>query len=81
MELVGVAMPIENTEAMAEAVIEEYLLMGYNPKQVMFLFANPTFTMTHQIYHDRGEAYVQERIRAVVDRWAQGRRLGGEQHA
>lgn len=81
MELVGVAMPVESTDLMAESIIEEYLIMGYNPRQVMFLFSNPTFNMTHQIYHDRGEEYVRARIGAVMDRWAKGRLQGGNGHA
>jgi hypothetical protein len=72
MELVGLALPVEDTDAMTDGVIEEYLLMGLNLKQVLHLFRHPAYQMTHQIYHDKGEDYVQSRIQAVRERWAHG---------
>jgi hypothetical protein len=80
MELVGVALPVEDVDGMTEAVMQEYLFMGWTPKQVLHIFQSPAFHMTHQIYHDRGEEYVRSRLRAVLERLSQGSLRGGVRH-
>lgn len=70
MELVGVPVPGGDPRAMAECLVEEYLLMGWDEQQVMTLFTRPCFRATHQIYLEQGEACVHALIRGVRARWA-----------
>lgn len=67
MELVGMVMPGEPgmLEAMAEALVEEYVLLGWDAPRLMTLFINPLFTATHRIYRQKGETYVRELIEAT----------------
>ena len=81
MELVGIALPQEDGDSMAECLIEEYLLLGWNDRQLMTLFTRPFFQATHRIYHDKGEEYVQSLIQKVRDKWSQGWIRGDESNA
>lgn len=67
MELVGMVMPggPGMLEAMAEALVEEYVLLGWDATRLMTLFVNPLFVATHRIYRQKGEAYVRELIDAT----------------
>jgi len=65
MEFIGVGIPGGDVDAMAECLIEEYLLMGWNDRQLMGLFTRPFFRATHQIYRARGEAQVRSLIARV----------------
>jgi hypothetical protein len=58
MELVGMVMPGAPgmLEAMAEALVEEYVLLGWDAPRLMTLFVNPLFVATHRIYRQKGEA-------------------------
>ncbi|MCC7413161.1 MAG: hypothetical protein IT495_16215 [Gammaproteobacteria bacterium] len=64
MLLVGVAMPAGDPELMAECLVEEFLMLGYDKTQLLGLFQQPRFGATHSIYLGQGEA----RIRALIDR-------------
>lgn len=70
-ELVGMVMPGEagQTEAMAQALVEEFLLLGWNQKRLMSLFTNPFYLATHRIYRQKGEAYVQALIEEICAQW------------
>ncbi len=70
-ELVGMVIPGEpgQLEAMAQALIEEYILLGWNQKQLMNLFTNPFFLATHRIYLQKGEPYVRQLILETCIRW------------
>jgi len=81
MELIGVALPQEDVDYMAECLVEEYLLLGWNDKQLMSLFSRPFFQATHRIYEDKGEEYVQALIQKVRDKWSRGWVQGGESDA
>ncbi len=81
MELVGVVLPQEDPDYMAECLVEEYIFLGWNDKQLMSLFARPTFRTTHRIYHDKGEEYVRPVIQRVRDKWSKGWVRGGESNA
>ena len=81
MELVGVALPQENVDYMAECLVEEYVLLGWSDKQLMALFSNPMFQATHHIYQDKGEEYVRSLIQKVRDKWSQGWIRTGETDA
>ena len=70
MELVGVPVPGGDSRAMAECLVEEYLLLGWDERQMMLLFARPCFRATHRIYREKGEAYVRSLIEEVRVKWA-----------
>jgi hypothetical protein len=67
MELVGAVIPgDENTlDDMATAIVEEYVLLGWDEERLMTLFVNPLFMATHRIYRQRGREYVQNLIRST----------------
>jgi len=71
MELVGMVLPGDpgQLEAMAEAIVEEYVRMGWEAERLMTLFCNPMFLATHRIYRQKGEAYVRELIQAICSKW------------
>jgi hypothetical protein len=70
-ELVGMVMPGEagQLEAMAEALVEEFVMLGWNEKRLMTLFVNPFYLATHRIYLQKGETYVRELIQEICMRW------------
>jgi hypothetical protein len=70
-ELVGMVMPGESgqLEAMAEALVEEFVMLGWNEKRLMTLFVNPFYLATHRIYLQKGETYVRELIQEICMRW------------
>ncbi len=78
MELIGIAIPQQDPDYMAECMIEEYMLLGWNEKQLMSLFTKPFFQATHRIYHDKGEEHIRSLIQGVRDRWLRGSVRGGE---
>ena len=78
MELVGIALPQEDADYMAECLIEEYSSLGWSDNQLLSLFTNPFFRATHRIYYDKGEGHVRSLIQKVRDRWSQGWARGGE---
>lgn len=71
LELVGIVLPGEvgQLEAMAEAIVEEYIRMGWEAGRLMALFRNPMFLATHRIYRQKGEAYVQDLIYTMCSKW------------
>ncbi len=77
MELVGVGLPEGNIDDMAECLVEEYMLLGWNERQLMALFTRPFFRTTHRIYREKGEAYVRALIQRVGDKWSRGSVRGG----
>lgn len=70
-ELVGMVIPGEEgqTEQMAQAFIEEFLLLGWGEKQLMTLFTSPLYLGTHRIYQEKGDAWVQALIKNVYNQW------------
>jgi hypothetical protein len=70
-ELIGMVIPDEpgQTEAMAQAVIEEFILLGWHEKQLMTLFTSPLYLGTHRIYQEKGEVWVQNLIAETCAAW------------
>ncbi len=70
-ELVGMVIPGEEgqTEAMAQALVEEFVLLGWNEKRLMTLFTNPFYLATYRIYQQKGAAYVQTLIQDICATW------------
>ena len=71
MELVGMVVPGEDgtLEAMAEALVDEYVRMGWKEDRLMTLFTNPMFMATYRIYRLKGEHYVRDLIRRSCEKW------------
>lgn len=80
MELVAMGVPATDDAFMAECLVEEYLLMGWNERQLMGLFSRPFFGATHRIYRERGEEYVRALIQRVGAAW-QRQPEEGDAHA
>ena len=70
MGLVGVTMPPVDEQVfadMAESLADEYLRMGYSKDQVLEMFRNPFYRMTHAIWQTWGE----QKTKTLVGRLAQ----------
>ncbi len=72
MELVGVEIPGGDADQRMDDIIQEYLFLGRTELQILFLFRSPHYTATHQIYRQRGERYVKERIQHMAEQWSRG---------
>jgi hypothetical protein len=75
MELNGVALltDADTIDAMTECFIEEFMLMGYNHKQILALFRNPHYLGMNRVLQKRGEVFVKGVISDVFERW--GRKI------
>lgn len=69
MELVGIALPEGDARAMARCVVEEYIMLGWDERQLMLLFSRPCFCATHRLYQALGEAGVRALIEEIHARW------------
>lgn len=69
MELVGVSFEQEPDEEaldeMACSIVEEYMRMGWTGENILRLFHNPAFKLTHNILQQRGESYVRGLVDSV----------------
>ncbi len=72
MELVGVEVPGGDADQRKDDIIQEYLFIGWTELQILFLFRSPHYAATHQIYRQRGETYVKERIHQTAEQWSRG---------
>ncbi len=74
MALVGVAMPEgpdgdEAMAAMAESLADEFLRMGYSTEQVMQMFRDPFYQMTHAIWQAWGDEPVRRIVHGLARRY------------
>ena len=71
LELNGVALYTdEDTQRdMAECFVEEFLMLGYNHKQLFALFRNPHYIGMNMVLQNKGEAFVKQVIGDVCARW------------
>ncbi len=69
MELVGVSFARrpgnEALDEMACSIVEEYMRMGWTGENILRLFRNPAFKLTHNILQQRGESYVRRLVDSV----------------
>jgi hypothetical protein len=65
MEAMGVALPGDTTEPMAEAFVEEYMLMGYGDKELLALFHDRFYMATNMVLREKGEEWVKALIQRV----------------
>lgn len=79
LELNGVSLATEEdtTDAMCECFIEEFMRMGYGPKQILALFRNPHYLGMHMVLEKRGEEFVEQRVAEVFARWGRAPYAGG----
>jgi len=79
LELNGVAFLTQEdtTDAMCECFIEEFMRMGYNPKQILALFRNSHYIGMNMVLEKRGEAFIRDNISKVFARWGKGAYVGG----
>lgn len=71
LELNGVALSTDEDTSrdMAECFVEEFLMMGYNHKQLLALFRNPHYLGMNMVLQNKGEPFVKEVISDVFARW------------
>lgn len=71
LELNGVAFLTEEDTSveMTECFAEEFMRMGYNPKQVLALFRNPNYSGPNMVLQNKGEPFVREIISGIFARW------------
>ena len=71
LELNGVALYTdEDTQRdMAECFVEEFLILGYNHKQLLALFKNPHYIGMNMVLQNKGETFVRQVISDVCARW------------
>ena len=72
MELMGVEVPGGDPDQVLDGIVQEYLLLGWKPPRILSLFRSPYFSGTHQIYRQKGEAYVKERVQRLAEEWSRG---------
>jgi len=74
LELNGISFCTEEdtTDAMCECFVEEFMRMGYNPKQILALFRNPHYLGMSMVLEKRGEPFVRQVIARVFARWGKG---------
>ncbi|MBK7859698.1 MAG: hypothetical protein IPJ65_13980 [Archangiaceae bacterium] len=70
-ELVGVALAASDADEalMAGCIVEEFLRLGLAPEQVLQLFRNPSYGLTHAIWARHGEAWVRRLVDCADADW------------
>jgi hypothetical protein len=71
LELNGVAFLTEEdtTDVMCECFIEEFMRLGYNPKQILALFRDPNYLGMNLVLEKRGELFIRSAITDLFARW------------
>ena len=69
MELVGVAFPVGEVGQMAEAIVEEFIKLGFDDEELLGLFRSPAYHIPHTIYRENGEEYVKALVQRIRERW------------
>ncbi len=72
MEFHGVGVPGTPTSDrdMATAVVEEFLLLGFDRERILRLFRDPYYAGTHRIAAERGMEFVNGIVDEVLAQWA-----------
>lgn len=66
---VGMACDPKEFDEMVEAVIEEFLLMGWTDRMVLQMFHTPFYQLPYSVLQQKGEAYVLEAMARVRKAW------------
>jgi hypothetical protein len=67
LEMFATAVP-GDPEVMLQCLIQEYASMGWNTKQILSLFNDPSYPALHSLLHAYGESAIAEQIAALLDR-------------
>ncbi|MBI4027901.1 MAG: hypothetical protein HY360_23150 [Verrucomicrobia bacterium] len=67
---VGLATTEDTLEPMAEAFVEEFMWLGYDPERIFALFRQPVYAGMHVIYQARGADFVRQLIARVFAAWS-----------
>jgi hypothetical protein len=72
LEFVGMGIPAgpNADEDLARAVVEEYLLFGYDRDRLVRLFSDPYYAGTHRVWREKGQAFVERVIDDVLREWS-----------
>ena len=66
-ELVLASLPGGDPELLATCLIEEYAQLGLGEEEILSLFRQPIYR-THNLYQERGEAWIRGLIQEVLAR-------------
>src|SRR5262249_6102543 len=66
---VGLLTDEDTSGAMAECFVEEFMMLGYNRKQIFALFRNPHYIGMNMVLQNKGEPFVREIIAETFARW------------
>lgn len=69
MELKGIQIAGADFDQMVENVIEEYIMLGYDDKMILWIFKNPFYKFTNNVYKLKGAKYVQQSIEKIKTKW------------
>jgi hypothetical protein len=69
MELIALALPDGDTAEMVECIVEEFVRMGLDDRELMCLFRSPIYYTPHAIYREKGEDYVNTVIQRMREKW------------
>lgn len=72
MAFVGVGMECDeaNFNEMVEAVIEEFMLMGWPDARILEMFRQPFYQLPHAVLKLKGEPYVSDAIARIRKMWS-----------
>lgn len=57
-------------DEMVEAIIEEYMMLGWNDEQILKLFNTKFFQLTYSIRQKKGEDYIKNKIASIRSMWS-----------
>ena len=69
LNAVELVTPTDTTQDMAECFIEEFMRLGYNPKQVLALFRQPHYIGMHMAWRRMGDPGTRQLVEDVFRRW------------
>lgn len=71
MELMGHAVPSDAAavDEMATVIIDEYARMGFSRDEILHMFREPFFRMTHAVWRERGHAWCVALVDHVLSHW------------
>ncbi len=68
-ELVAIRCSGGNLDETVKIIIEEYIKLGFDESRILWLFKNPFFKYTNDIYKLKGENYIKKSIEEVKNKW------------
>jgi hypothetical protein len=66
---VGLLTDEDTSGVMAECFVEEFMMLGYNHKQILALFRNPHYIGMNMVLQNKGEPFVRDIIAETFARW------------